>query len=1231
LKFKHFIILKKSFVLFLLLLSISFYGQTQKSLLWEISGNGIEKKSYLYGSMHVTDKVSYHLSDSFFTHLLGADMVANESDPETWGELNDLINQSQANTPFMFYSKFYLTPLPKEELLSLFYSNYNYFQNLLSGVDGYNADYSEDTVLDTFIFQTGKKYNKKTVGLEKIMESIIPLLKIDDESARPEPENILIIQKIIKDKNPFDLLKDFYREKDIVMLDSINKLMMSEKAHDAMIVHRNKIMTHSIDSLVKQGSLFAAVGAAHLAGNEGIIKMLIDKGYTLTPVFDEFTETGKNKQKDIETYFPNPQFKMGSTADGMVQMPLNKFIEEDAEHLGSPDYINGGVINIKRLPLNYFLKKETTTFNPATLDSLFFENIPGDIIEKKFFETNSYKGYDIKNKRKSGNSQRYKFYITPLEIISISMTGVGEYVRKYEADVFDPIQIKEFSENWETFTPQHKGFSIEVPVYHFAKGDFVNKINDIELQGYLNANQSYFFLQEKTLNDLDALENTAFENKQIHYEFLLQHKADTLQTHFNTDPKYFTSQSEVNGKKVQLKSVIQGNKYYLMGSVNATEELTNRFFSSFQTQPFVYQMDLAVLQDTLANFSVEIPKKINQSLFFNVDRTTVDTKNIHLPKSKYYSFLSASGQTVEMEYYKLGKYDQYMNLDSVKVAFKKDFINDYNYDGYLGDYDYDYDYYEDEYGYDNFFAEKKGLKPSAWDDLMNEKEVKWELLNEKVTYDEVRDEHIFEATAGSPDADQAIQYKAIFKGDSYYILSSLVPKNYQKNDPFIEKVFNTFKPTLDSYKNPFESRFSSFLEDAMSDKDTIRFSALNSVHQLNLTKDDFEQVQNFIDTFEFKDSDIEAKETLINAIGGMEDKRVIPYLENLYKKEDTESSVQLEILGALTLQKSKAAYEKILELMEYDLPIPDEPYEISMLFNRFSLDLENAKYLFPPIFDYYQTEEYKSPILSLCQSELDEGKIQSKKLEPQRKNLMTQAKLELKRLVSWKEKDDAKDEDEENDYYYADDAPVGDLMTYLNILYYFSQDDAFKDLVKKSRALTIPELTLEINRLDLINKTSDQAVIAQSLSDPETRFMTALLLLNQDEKAQLNLSDDEISVSALYHINNLEEKDSINLLKKEVVLRNQKEVTFYFYQVIRKVKEDEAEEKELLTMAFVSKDSKINPLAYVSLEDKSILDEEELPEMYQEIIDETFGDDSNRANYSIIKSGGFNPYGLMGY
>ncbi|MFN5773847.1 MAG: hypothetical protein ACK447_12255, partial [Flavobacterium sp.] len=48
------------------------YAQTpvEKSLLWEISGNGLVKKSYLYGTFHVNEKISYHLPDDFYTHLL---------------------------------------------------------------------------------------------------------------------------------------------------------------------------------------------------------------------------------------------------------------------------------------------------------------------------------------------------------------------------------------------------------------------------------------------------------------------------------------------------------------------------------------------------------------------------------------------------------------------------------------------------------------------------------------------------------------------------------------------------------------------------------------------------------------------------------------------------------------------------------------------------------------------------------------------------------------------------------------------------------------------------------------------------------------------------------------------------------------------------------------------------------------------------------------------------------
>ena len=37
------------------------------SLLWEITGEDLEQPSYLYGTMHVSKKVAFHLGDSFFS------------------------------------------------------------------------------------------------------------------------------------------------------------------------------------------------------------------------------------------------------------------------------------------------------------------------------------------------------------------------------------------------------------------------------------------------------------------------------------------------------------------------------------------------------------------------------------------------------------------------------------------------------------------------------------------------------------------------------------------------------------------------------------------------------------------------------------------------------------------------------------------------------------------------------------------------------------------------------------------------------------------------------------------------------------------------------------------------------------------------------------------------------------------------------------------------------------
>src|SRR5215211_4524795 len=56
------------------------------SLLWEISGKGLAKKSYLFGTMHVSSKMVFHLSDSFYLGIKNADVVALETDMGTWQE-----------------------------------------------------------------------------------------------------------------------------------------------------------------------------------------------------------------------------------------------------------------------------------------------------------------------------------------------------------------------------------------------------------------------------------------------------------------------------------------------------------------------------------------------------------------------------------------------------------------------------------------------------------------------------------------------------------------------------------------------------------------------------------------------------------------------------------------------------------------------------------------------------------------------------------------------------------------------------------------------------------------------------------------------------------------------------------------------------------------------------------------------------------------------------------------
>src|SRR5271170_466897 len=70
------------------------------ALLWEITGNGLKKPSYLFGTMHVSSKMVFHLSDSFYTGIKNADVVALELDPQLWQDQLFRYQKMQSNLRF---------------------------------------------------------------------------------------------------------------------------------------------------------------------------------------------------------------------------------------------------------------------------------------------------------------------------------------------------------------------------------------------------------------------------------------------------------------------------------------------------------------------------------------------------------------------------------------------------------------------------------------------------------------------------------------------------------------------------------------------------------------------------------------------------------------------------------------------------------------------------------------------------------------------------------------------------------------------------------------------------------------------------------------------------------------------------------------------------------------------------------------------------------------------------
>ena len=133
-------------------------------LLWRISGNGLKAPSYLYGTMHVSNKVAFHLSETFFDAIAQADIIALEGNPEFWLEeitqspLMEEMNR-YANSTYQpdLYNAFVPYQPNQIDLGDFLAREDNILNNFLWRTSGVEQNFEEQTYLDLFIFQAAKK------------------------------------------------------------------------------------------------------------------------------------------------------------------------------------------------------------------------------------------------------------------------------------------------------------------------------------------------------------------------------------------------------------------------------------------------------------------------------------------------------------------------------------------------------------------------------------------------------------------------------------------------------------------------------------------------------------------------------------------------------------------------------------------------------------------------------------------------------------------------------------------------------------------------------------------------------------------------------------------------------------------------------------------------------------------------------------------------------------------
>lgn len=293
-------------------ISTSSIPDLENSILWEISGKGLNQPSYLFGTMHVICAEDYFWTEVMDSTFHASSLLVLEVDLAEYFNLysshTSILKEDTETTLYedsinkvAYYADIELDTSYTATTESSWLKHPNEY---LSKIDfpKYEVEIDVDSILEELLEtektiylpslncreQESYEFNlvdlalasdKKMEGLETFIEQMTLIMESSDSSYEDTtPSNGDSLLQIIS---------SYYKEQRLnEMYIFAMPFMGSPKQAYALIDQRNINWMQKIPAMIQVQTCFIAVGAAHLSGHNGLIQLLRNHGYTLTPIFN---------------------------------------------------------------------------------------------------------------------------------------------------------------------------------------------------------------------------------------------------------------------------------------------------------------------------------------------------------------------------------------------------------------------------------------------------------------------------------------------------------------------------------------------------------------------------------------------------------------------------------------------------------------------------------------------------------------------------------------------------------------------------------------------------------------------------------------------------------------------------------------------------------------------------------------------------------------------------------